>query len=68
MRAVTRFVTALLIASTFTVLSTGCTAGSLTGPQETVEQPAKPTPPAQNNGNDGANTDPGGNDHNISHT
>jgi len=66
MKTVTRFLAALFIAASFSVVSTGCTAGSLTGPQETVQQPVD-TPADTNNG-DLKNTDPGGNDHNVSNT
>jgi hypothetical protein len=69
MKTAVRFFAALFIAASFSVVSTGCTAGSLTGPQEseTIEQTAeKPTPGAETNGDETKTTDPGGNDHNIS--
>jgi len=66
MKTAARFFAALFIAASFSVVSTGCTAGSLTGPQETVEQPAEqPTPGAQTNGDETKTTDPGGNAHNV---
>jgi hypothetical protein len=69
MKTAARFFAALFIAASFSVVSTGCTAGSLTGPQdsEAIEQTAeKPTPGAETNDDDTYTTDPGGNDHNVS--
>jgi hypothetical protein len=69
MKTAARFFAALFIAASFSVVSTGCTAGSLTGPQESeaIEQTAeKPTPGAETNDDDTYTTDPGGNAHNVS--